>query len=64
MSIAKKCDRCNKFYEEQNYKKDFTKYQGIILINTDFNNLYFNDKKMDLCPDCMEKLEEFLNLKG
>lgn len=60
MSIAKKCDRCGKLYEEYNIKKSETDTNGMMLLNIDNKMSYFSHKTMDLCPECMETLRFWL----
>jgi len=55
MASAKKCDVCNRFYEQKRltqlgYVKILT-YSGIPL------------HCLDVCPSCMDKLLEFLGLE-
>ena len=56
-----KCDRCGKYYDknEKVHKSGIFKYtpSGIVEVST--NEKYYNAK--DLCDDCLEKLEKFLN---
>ena len=53
MAKALKCDRCGRFYvllsEIRNYRI------------RDFSEPYKNEKYVDLCPDCYEKLCDFLD---
>lgn len=59
MSEAYKCDRCGKLYEE---------YGGKTLIKSGntYNQVGFSKRNAlrcewkDLCPDCMDKLIEFM----
>lgn len=58
---ACKCDRCRKYYDknEKVRKSGGCKYtpSGIVVVSIYGN--YYNRK--DLCDDCLEKLEKFLN---
>ena len=54
MANAKKCDRCNVFYD---YPKEH-KCAGVCSDITAKNRLF-----IDLCPDCQTSLEEWLNGK-
>ena len=47
MAIAKKCDRCGKYYDKK-HGMCFT----VSELNTDFK---------DLCDECLDKLHIFLN---
>lgn len=50
MALAKKCDRCGKFYDEN------------INIMITFNHYYSGI--LDLCPSCKDSFEKWLNKKG
>lgn len=63
MSIAKKCDRCEKLYEAYNVKKSATDTNGLMLLNIDENMRYFSNAAMDLCPDCMASFRKWLNVE-
>ena len=52
MSKAFKCDRCEKYYD---VLLNNTKYYQIIKLES-----YIDNKPVDLCTDCYEKLEKFL----
>ena len=61
MAIAKKCDRCGKYYDKntehkQNISGRLYYEDGMCFtvdeVNTDFK---------DLCDDCLDKLHIFLN---
>lgn len=64
MAEAKKCDRCGQFY-------DF--YSKIVTIDrcnhkvNGFRYTFGNSNiivNKDLCPDCLQKLFEFMNERG
>lgn len=61
MADAKKCDRCGKFYDRNNrmgkglYKNEFI--DGIVK-TTNIGN-YLN--QIDLCDECLDKLDIFLS---
>ena len=62
MANAKKCDRCDKLYED---------YDGIEVVEhgDSYNWLRIftpsiKYKTYDLCPDCMEKLISFLKFES
>lgn len=61
---AKKCDKCGKLYEHYDGNKEFKNTEranAVFLIDRDLDNKHWSRKTYDLCPDCMKKLEEFLN---
>lgn len=57
MANAKKCDRCNKFYNRSTRPK--------MIIDGDSYSLYMavagEGREIDFCEDCIKKLEKFLN---
>lgn len=61
MAAAKKCDRCGKFYDRNNrmskglYKNEFI--DGIVKTTNIGNYL----KQIDLCDECLDKLDIFLS---
>lgn len=61
--LAKKCDRCNAFYEHYTgdtlFKKD-GKANGLMLLDKDLQQKYWKRKFYDLCPACMAELNAFL----
>ena len=54
MADAKKCDRCGAFY---------VMYVNPILQITKDNHPY-SPTHIDLCPQCVEELKQWLNLKN
>lgn len=63
MAMARKCDRCGKYYD-RNEKYLFGR-ENVIGIRFESPNKH-NDR-IDLCDECLEKTEEFLGtdiLKG
>ena len=67
MSIAKKCDICNKLYEP--YVK--VKSQNIDAVNgiklVSFNlesNKYYSVRDYDLCEECMKSFKEYIKNNG
>ena len=57
---ARKCDRCGKLYEIYNgleVVKGGDIYNTVRLEKENIANIY---KKLDLCPECMEKLVNFI----
>lgn len=55
MSEAKKCDRCGKLYEKYDTYED----NGIIFTCGD-NEEGGTGDKIDLCPDCMKELKNWI----
>ena len=41
MALAKKCDRCEKFYDEYNFAKDDKNINGIMTLNLDAQDHYY-----------------------
>lgn len=56
MSIAKKCDRCGKFYEEYNAKPNEYKVNGFCLVTIRTEHSSYKHPWQDLCKDCMSEL--------
>lgn len=58
MAIAKKCDRCGKFYET--YGDDF-KANAVILTYLSKNEHFRHDiNTLDLCPECLDGINKYL----
>lgn len=54
MAIARKCDRCGKFYEDSSTRKHYINafiYQGILM----------GDRMIDLCDECSAQLKAFIS---
>ena len=64
MSLAKKCDRCGKFYDEYNFARDDKNINGIMTLNLDDQDDYYAHDPLDLCPSCKDSFEKWLNKKG
>lgn len=58
---ARKCDRCGKYYDknEKVHKSGSFKYTPKGIVEESTYGHYYSPK--DLCDDCLEKLERFLN---
>lgn len=59
MALAKKCDKCGKFYEPYGNNSESN-----TIIPAYVDTLEFIVKKfkvIDLCPECKESLEAWLN---
>ena len=63
MALAKKCDRCGKFYEAYNTKNDRENISGIMTLNLDDNGKFYSHEPLDLCPECKDAFEEWFRIK-
>ncbi len=61
--LARKCDRCGRFYEYYERGNGHSKPNAIRLVFCNLREEVVNLKKMDLCKDCMEGLESFLSVR-
>ena len=64
---ARKCDRCGCYYDTYQGKMKFEKTGGanaLLLIDRFEDNKAMSRKSYDLCPRCMQELEEFLKIDG
>ena len=57
MANAKKCDRCGAFYDIKENPILSIERTGTPYINNKYS------KYIDLCPQCLEELKQWLNLK-
>jgi hypothetical protein len=58
MALAKKCDRCGKFYESYGNNS----FNAIMQTCKDqYGYRAKKNKEWDLCPECKENLEAWLN---
>lgn len=68
MASAKKCDICGELYEEYNIENDPNNTNGIMFLNLDYKQSYFNHKPYDCCPKCMAairlNIEVLKNMKS
>lgn len=64
MALAKKCDRCGKFYETYNATKDSENISGIMTLNLDDQRKYYSHEPIDLCPKCKVSFDKWLGIKG
>ena len=62
---AKKCDRCGNFYQQEDWrhgdiivKKKRKEITGVI-----FGDIYFIDDDIDLCPECLAFIKNWLTNK-
>ena len=60
MANARKCDRCGNLYEEYNTANNKEKFNAIMPINLDHKRQYYSHEALDLCPECMGKLRDWL----
>lgn len=61
---AKKCDRCGAYYDKNKKHKTFGRISGGVISGiwmVDRNGT--NERRFDLCDDCIGDLKEFLNIK-
>ena len=61
--LAKKCDRCGKFYAHYEGQKKFKageRANALNLIDRDLEEKYWSRKTYDLCPECMGEFEKFI----
>ena len=62
MALAKKCDRCGKFYEHYPVGNRPGEYNAVAKVRRGSNGgTEYTSKPLDLCSDCMELLEIFIN---
>ena len=61
MAIAKKCDRCGKFYEHYPIGNIPGEYNAIEKVRLGKNGaVEYRSSDMDLCPDCMYSFVKFM----
>lgn len=59
MAIARKCDRCGKYYDENKKYRDELGMGTVIGLR--FETLKgFNSSRIDLCDECLGKIKNFL----
>lgn len=62
MAIAKKCDRCGKFYEHYPVGNHPGEYNGITKVRLGKNGaVEYRCSDIDLCQDCMNAFSKFMN---
>lgn len=60
MALAKKCDRCKKYYDHYPTGKKF-QYNAVKRSEVnDVGSYVDSDKYMDLCEDCMAAFDRFM----
>lgn len=57
MAVARKCDKCGKYYDEN---KKYISGAGRVL-GLRFETRNNNGTRIDLCDECLGKLKAFLN---
>ena len=57
MAMAKKCDRCDKYYEH--YEKSKNCIQCVC--KDEIGRLIKYCKSMDLCQECMKEFDKFMS---
>lgn len=64
MSLAKKCDICEKLYEPKDMDVCGAIVNGLSLIHRDEqNSRIFGRRYFDLCPECLLSLDNWLKNK-
>lgn len=64
MSLAKRCDRCEKLYEPKDIDIRGAIANGLGLISCDAHNTKaFPRRYFDLCPECLLSLDNWLKNK-
>jgi hypothetical protein len=65
MAMLKKCDRCGILYDPYPVGNIPGIYNTVTRLRVDkFGNVKARDDYVDLCLDCMKKLERFLRNAG
>lgn len=61
MASARKCDRCGKLYEFYYKESDGMVINGMTLVENDVTyNSHKTKMYIDLCPECLTQLAEWL----
>lgn len=58
--LARICDRCGTPYKQYGMANNSKNANGLRLLNIDSKGTAYCHDFIDLCPDCMKKLYEFL----
>lgn len=64
MAVARKCDRCGKYYDEYGNRDAFHRSYvcGIAFVDKKRDKSYSgtDENGFDLCPDCLESVRRFV----
>lgn len=60
---AKKCDRCNKYYDTYGVKNNESIPNAVLYVNADKNGNYHSHNLTELCPECKNEVKEFISNK-
>lgn len=65
MSLAKKCNRCGKYYDHYPTGNKIT-YNSLMRfqMNAKGDTVQFQDTIIDLCPECMDAFDKFMTSGG
>lgn len=63
MANAKRCDKCEAFYEEYEKEFDGCKINGFLTVNMDYKRAYSAKKVYELCPACLKSFADFMEGK-
>lgn len=61
---AKKCDRCGKYYDGYGINNDPKNTNAVMFVSADKDGRYFSHEIIDLCPECMNEVNEFVKANG
>ena len=65
MSLAKRCDRCEKLYEPKDIDIRGVIVNGLSLVNRDEQNSRAVSRKyFDLCPECLLSFATWLKIQA
>ena len=59
MAIARKCDRCGKFYDHYS-KGNKEKYNGVQRMYRDLGGSFRYGESLDFCPECITAFDDFM----
>jgi len=61
MARARKCERCDKYYDEYGLEDNDKDANSIMFTNVDYDGRYYTHKRLDLCKQCMLELYSWFN---